>query len=133
MENKINIRTSWLKGMYIYTGLGAGTSGLCIIILPETYASLMNLPHQEPISYGIVGSVYLAFGIISILGLKSPLKFVPVLLLQMSYKIIWFLGVLLPLIFKGELPQYALISIAVFATYIIGDMIAIPFKYIFEK
>jgi hypothetical protein len=133
MENRYNVRDSWLKGMYIYTALGAGLFGLGIIIIPETIADLLNLPHQEPISYGIIGSVYLAFGIISILGLKSPLKFVPILLLQMSYKIIWFLGVILPLVFKGQLPQYAIINIVIFASFIIGDIIAIPFKYIFEK
>ena len=76
MENLYNIRNNWLKGMYLYTALGAGIPGLGIIIMPTTFKSFMNLPNQEPISFGIIGSVYLAFGIISILGLKSPLKFV---------------------------------------------------------
>ena len=133
MENQTNIRYGWLKGMYIYTAVGAGLSGLSIIIIPETYASMGKLPIQDPINYGIVGSVYLAFGLISIIGVKSPLKFTPILLLQMTYKIIWFLGVIIPLIFKGQLPQDALISIIIFATYIIGDVIAIPFKYLFKK
>ncbi|UCH15226.1 MAG: hypothetical protein JSV22_04465 [Bacteroidales bacterium] len=133
MKNQIKIRYSWLKGMYIYTAIGAGLSGLGILLKPEASVSMLNLPIQEPINYGIVGSVYLAFGLISIFGLKSPLKFVPVLLLQMTYKIIWFSGVILPLVIKGQLPQYAFISIIIYATFIIGDAIAIPFKYFFEK
>jgi hypothetical protein len=133
MENRYNIRKNWLKVMYIYTALGAGLFGLGIIIIPESFASIWNLPKQEPISFGITGSVFLAFGIVSILGIKSPLKFVPILLLQMTYKTIWFLGVILPLVFKGQLPKYAIIYIAVFASYIIGDMIAIPFKFVFDK
>jgi len=133
MENQIKIRYGWLKGMYIYTILGAGLSGLSMILMPKTYASMFNLPIHEPINFGILGSVYLAFGLISILGLRSPLKFVPVLLAEITYKTIWFIGVILPLILKGQFPQYALINTIIFATFIIGNAIAIPFKHIFSK
>jgi hypothetical protein len=51
----------------------------------------------------------------------------------MAYKIIWFIGVILPTVFTGQLHWYAFIFIMVFATYIIGDMIAIPFKYLLKK
>ena len=133
MENQIKIRYGWLKGMYIYTILGAGLSGLCMILMPKTYSSMLNLPVQEPVNFGILGSVYLAFGVISILGLRSPLKFVPVLLAEITYKTIWFIGVIFPLILKGQFPQYALINSIIFATFIIGNAIAIPFKYVFSK
>jgi len=133
MENQIKIRYGWLKGMYIYTMLGAGLTGLFMILMPQTYSSMVNLPIQEPINFGILGSVYLAFGLISILGLRSPLKFVPILLAEITYKTIWFIGVILPLILKGQFPQYALMNTIIFATFIIGNAIAIPFKYIFSK
>jgi len=61
MENQIIIRYGWLKGMYIYTILGAGFSGLGMILMPKTYSSLFNFPIQEPVNFGILGSVYLAF------------------------------------------------------------------------
>ena len=133
MENQIKIRYGWLKGMYIYTMLGAGLTGLFMILIPKTYASTFNLPVQEPVNFGILGSVYLAFGLISILGLRSPLKFVPVLLAEITYKTIWFIGVIIPLILKGQFPQYALINTIIFATFIIGNAIAIPFKYLLDK
>jgi hypothetical protein len=106
MGNQIKIRYGWLKGMYIYTILGSVLSGLGMILMPKTYVSMLNWPVQEPINFGILGSVYLAFGLISILGLKSPLKFVPILLVEITYKTIWFLGIIFPLIFKGQFPQY---------------------------
>jgi hypothetical protein len=40
MENKLKIRYGWIKGMYVYTALGAGLSGLGIILMPETFASM---------------------------------------------------------------------------------------------
>jgi hypothetical protein len=133
MGNQIKIRYGWLKGMYIYTILGSVLSGLGMILMPKTYVSMLNWPVQEPINFGILGSVYLAFGLISILGLKSPLKFVPILLVEITYKTIWFLGIIFPLILKGQFPQYALINTIIFATFIIGNAIAIPFKYLFNK
>jgi hypothetical protein len=41
MENQIKIRYGWLKGMYIYTILGAGLSGLGMILMPKTYTCLI--------------------------------------------------------------------------------------------
>lgn len=126
-----NVRWGWLKGMYIYTIIGAGGFGLGIIIVPEFIRSVFFLPSQDPIVFGVTGSVYLSFALLSILGLWSPLKFVPILLLQLSYKVVWFIGVILPALLAGTFPTYALLYVVIYATYIIGDLIAIPFSYVF--
>jgi hypothetical protein len=119
--------------MYIYTIVGAGGFGLGIIVIPNIMKSVFGWPSQDPIVFGVTGSVYLAFAILSILGLRSPLRFVPVLLLQLCYKVVWFIGVILPLLVIGEFPMYAVLLVIIFATYIIGDLIAIPFSYVFAK
>jgi len=67
------------------------------------------------------------------LGLRSPLKFVPVLLMELCYKSVWFIGVLIPLFAAVRFPSYAIPMAIIFATFIIGDLIAIPFHYIFAK
>jgi hypothetical protein len=133
MAVETNIRWGWLKVMYIYTIIGAGGLGLGILIAPETIKSIFSWPASEPISLGIVASVYVAFAILSILGLRSPLKFSPILFLQLCYKSIWFIAVILPLLISGHFPGYATINAIIFATYIIGDLVAIPFAYIFTK
>ena len=133
MSQNNNVRWGWLKGMYIYTIVGAGGFGLGIIIIPDVVRSTFGWPGQDPIVFGVFGSVYVAFGLLSILGLRSPLKFTPVLLLQLCYKVVWFIGVLLPILFAGKFQSYALMYVVIFATYIIGDLIAIPFSYVFAK
>ncbi len=133
MSNDIDIRWGWLKFMYWYTIVGAGGFGLGIIIMPKKMCSIFAWPIGDPIVFGIVGSVYLSFGLLSILGLRFPLKFVPVLLLQLSYKVVWFVGVILPMLISGNFPTYAILHVSIFASYIIGDLIAIPFSYIFSK
>jgi len=133
MSENINVRWGWLKGMYIYTIVGAGGFGLGIIVIPSVMRSVFSWPSQDPIVFGVTGSVYLSFGLLSILGLRSPLKFVPVLLLQLSYKAVWFIGVIIPILVTGRFPTYALLHVVIFTTYIIGDLIAIPFSYVFAK
>ena len=133
MHQDIKIRMGWLRGMYIYTIVGAGLFWLGMLVMPKLLKSIFIWPVEEPIVFGIVGSVYVAFGLLSILGLMYPFKFVTILLLQLCYKSIWIIGVFLPLIFNGQFPSYATVFIIIFATYIIGDLIAIPFPYIFEK
>jgi hypothetical protein len=133
MSQNLEVRWGWLKGMYIYTILGAGGFGLGIILVPDAIQSILGAPRQDPVVFGVTGSVYLSFALLSILGLRSPLKFVPVLLLQLTYKTIWFVGVIIPILIAGKLPNYAILLAVIWATYIIGDLIAIPFSYVFGK
>lgn len=133
MSEEIKVRWGWLKGMYIYTIVVAGGFGLGIIFVPNLIQSIFRMPSQDPIVMGILGSVYLASALLSLLGLQSPLKFVPILLLQLGYKVVWFIGIILPILVAGKFPAYAILYVVVFATFIIGDLIAIPFSYVFKK
>ena len=133
MSQDNKVRWGWLKGMYIYTIVGAGGFGLGIITMPDAIRTIFGWPGQDPIVLGVTGSVYLSFALLSIMGLRSPLKFAPVLLLQLSYKLVWFIGVILPIVMTAKFPSYAILYVVIFATYIIGDLIAIPFSYVFAK
>ena len=127
------IRWKWLKFMYLYTVISAGMLGLGVVIAPDFMISMMGWPLQDPVVFGVFGSVYVAFGLTSLFGLRFPLKFVPILLLQLSYKIIWFAGVALPLAVKGQFPVHGYVFAAIFLSFIIGDLIAIPFGYLLGK
>jgi len=133
MSQGNTVRWGWLKGMYIYTIVGAGGFGLGIITMPDVMRSMFGWPAQDPIVFGVFGSVALSFALLSILGLRSPLKFAPILLLSLSYKVVWFIGVILPIVVTAMFPTYAILYVVIFATYIIGDLIAIPFSYVFAK
>ncbi len=122
-----------LRFMYLYTLIGAGGFGIAIIISPDVIQSLFKMPAQDPLTFGITGSVYLAFGILSILGLIFPIKLIPVLMLQLLYKTIWLFGIMLPVFLKGQFELHAVLVALIFLTYIIGDLVSIPFKYLFEK
>jgi uncharacterized membrane protein len=91
------------------------------------------LPAQDPVVFKLYGSVLLASGLAAIPALRSPLKFVPLLLLQLIYKPIWLAIVAVPLFLKGHFPLYVVMFSVIFLTYIIGNLIAIPFSYLFSR
>jgi hypothetical protein len=134
IENvKIKVHPNWLRFMYAYTIVIGGVFGLAFLIMPSTASSLMGFPEEEPIMAGLASSVGVAFAILSIAGLRSPLKFSPVLLLQLTYKAIWFIAVIIPKLAVGQLPSYAIMSSVLYATFVIGDLIAIPFRHLLAK
>jgi hypothetical protein len=133
MENNVSIRWGWLKAMYIYTLFGAGGFGLALLVFPASVQSILRFPPQDSVVLGLYGSVLLAAGLMAIPALRSPLKFVPLLLFQLVYKPIWLAVVAIPLFLQGKFPLYVVVITAVFLTYIMGNLIAIPFSYLFSK
>jgi len=133
MEGQVLIRRGWLKAMYIYTLLGAGGFGLAMLVFPSAVQTTLRFPAQDPAVFKLYGCVLLAAGLIAIPALRYPLKFVPLLLLQLIYKPIWIILVALPFFLKGQFPLYVAAITVIFSIYIIGDLIAIPFPYLFSK
>lgn len=133
MEDYASIRRGWLKAMYIYTVFGAGGFGFALLIFPAPVRSVLRFPAQDSVVLGLYGSVLLASGLMAIPALRSPLKFVPLLLFQLVYKPIWLAVVAIPLFIKGQFPLYVVVISGVFLTYIIGNLMAIPFSYLFSK
>jgi hypothetical protein len=131
MATEIQVRWGWLKFMYVLTVLIAGPFGLGIVFAPDFVRSVCRMPSQDPVVFGITGSVYLAFALLSLLGLRSPLQVSPVLLLQLAYKVIWLFAVVVPLSLRGEFPTWAILYLVIFIVFVIGDIVAIPFRYVF--
>lgn len=122
-----------LKLMYLLIIVLEIPLGLFMLVAPDLFISLLGFPApQDPIIYGVAASIWLAFGIISLLALRNPMKFVSVLLFQFTYKCIWFIGVILPLAITGTIEMYGILMIIVFAIIMIGDVLVIPWKTVFE-
>jgi hypothetical protein len=133
MEDQILVRRGWLKAMYIYTLVGAGGFGLVMLVFPSAVQTALRFPAQDPAIFKLYGSVLLACGLASVPALRFPMKFVPLLFLQLVYKPVWLIVVAIPIFFRGQFPLYLVAISAVFLTYIIGDLIAIPFRHLFSK
>lgn len=121
-----------LKIMYILTIILAGIIGLMMLIVPDIMISLLSLPAQDPYFFGFAGAIWLAFALLSILGLLDPMKYVPILLFQLIHKLIWVLAVFLTNVIVDGAQFYTIFLLIVFITFIVGDILAIPFKEVFK-
>ena len=120
--------TDKLKCMFIYTAITTIPFGLSIILIPGLWFSLTDLSTQNQYIFGIVGSVWLAFGICSILGLRNPMKFIAILLLQLIYKIVWMFLIFIPQLFFSEPSIISFLLLITFLTFIIPDIFIIPWN-----
>ena len=127
------IRWRWLRFMYVYTTIVAGAIGLAEILAPARVQSMFGMPEQDPVVFGFGGSVFLALGLVAILGVRAPLKYCPILLVELAYKLIWLCGVVVPLALRGEFPASSIVQVVIFGTFVVGDLIAIPFRYVFSS
>ena len=74
---------------------------------------------------GVAFSFWAALSALSIVGLRYPLKMVPLLLLQMLYKSIWLIAVYLPLRSAGQSTDLTKIMVG----GVVVDLIVIPWPY----
>lgn len=120
--------TLWLKVLYWYTVLGAGAAGLWVLLAPGSFAAAFGMPPQDPYILGVAGGVWLGSGVVAAVGLRAPLVFAPIFLIQLGYKSLWLVAVFLPHGLRGDLPGYSWMLAAIFASYVVLDLVAIPFR-----
>ncbi|RPI73708.1 MAG: hypothetical protein EHM47_05495 [Ignavibacteriales bacterium] len=83
---------------------------------------------------GVAYSFWGAFTLLAILGLLHPLKMIPLLLVQFSYKIIWLIIVAYPLWAVGQLKGSSVEEMTiVMASGIVIDLIVIPWPYVLKN
>jgi len=75
---------------------------------------------------GAAFSFWAALSLLSAWGLRYPLQMLPLLLLQLLYKVIWLIAVWLPLRSAGKSPELTNVMLA----GAIVDLIIIPWPYV---
>ncbi|MEM8667930.1 MAG: hypothetical protein AAGG48_10465 [Planctomycetota bacterium] len=132
---KINL--FWIKLLYACTAFLGITVGSTMLVAPDFSRKVVgipfSLPTQDPIMYGAVAGIWTTVGILCLFGLRAPLRFLPLFTLQLIYKSLWFLFVFFPMYFSGEFPNYGWASVVGNLIWMILDIKAIPWRYLFSK
>src|SRR5262245_61937207 len=90
------------------------------------------LTHSGPWDplHGVAFSFWAAYATLMILGLRYPLKLLPLLLLQFFYKLVWLFAVAYPLWSSGQLSGSSASGLAtIFLMAVVVDLAAIPWPY----
>ena len=114
------IRRYALRAVYALNFVGLG-----VMVWP----AILN--HQGPWDpfYGVAYSFWAALSLLMSVGIRYPLKMLPMLFIQLVYKSIWLLAVMLPMRSAG-------LSIALTNDMLMGlivDLIVIPWPYVFAN
>lgn len=88
-----------IKLIYIANIIVAGWIGITSLFFPKlSAATIFQNSYQTTDIIRLVGCLWSAIAVLSVLGLWRPLTFSPVLLLQLIYKGTWLLVVAIPAI-----------------------------------
>jgi len=79
---------------------------------------------------GVALSFYAALSALSALGLRYPVKMVPLLFLQLVYKSVWLLAVALPLSSAGTLTSELAGAVRPMVIGAVLDVLVIPWRYV---
>jgi hypothetical protein len=101
-----------------------------VLLGMQVWPGLIN--HGKPWDpmHGIAVSFWAALSALSGLGIRYPLKMLPLLLMQFFYKSVWLLAVGLPLRSAGQLDTVAAELFSVCAIGLGVDLIVIPWPYV---
>ena len=107
-------------GNFVFLGLN---------VWPELIKHFLNNTTAWDPVRGVAFSFWAALSVLSGLGIRYPLKMLPLLLLQLLYKSIWLIAVYLPLRSAGQSTDL----IRVMAIGVVVDLIVIPWPYVLAK
>ena len=121
-----------LKIMYSVNILVTGWVGINSLFFPKfAHRTLFSDGFEYSRAIRLVGALWLAIFVLSVLGLFFPYKMSLVLLFQLIYKLAWLLFAALPgLIRSRPFPKSMAI---VFILYLLALPFIIPWSYIFMQ
>lgn len=126
--NEVSLfRLYLLRAAYLFI-----TVGLAIFKLPGVIQQAVSPDGSWGLMEGVVACMQVAFGLLTLLGLRYPLQMLPVLLWEMIWKVIWLLIVARPLWASGQMDEATLATVYACMVEII-PVIAIPWSYVFAQ
>ena len=126
MSEVSTLRLYLLRAMYLFMALGLAIFELPALLHPEDLSRLD----------GVVLSVLGAFALLAVLGIRYPLRMLPLLLFEFVWKSIWILVFGLPLSLSGGLdPNISFGGTETLIACLVGVVLvplAMPWSYVLK-
>ena len=100
---------------------------------PDHWSATFFPTEQVDPMTGVAISFYAAFAFLCLFGIRFPLKFLPLLLIQLFYKAAWLIGTYLPAKNAGLADENLEGWFWVMAPGIVIDLLVIPWGYVFRE
>lgn len=112
------VRLHAMRGGYLLMGVG-----LALVKWPKLAEA-----HTMPLYEGVTTCLLTAMSVLAFLGLRYPVKLLPVLLFETIWKVLWFAIVALPQALDGGLSS-AFSENAVKCSLVVPVIVVIPWRY----
>jgi hypothetical protein len=99
----------------------------------ETWTQIVTHKGPWDPTSAVAWCVWTAFATLAGLGIIRPLKMLPILLLEIFYKVLWLLIVAYPLWSKGKLQGSPAEDITSSFLWVILPIVAVPWGYVFSN
>jgi hypothetical protein len=125
MKTVSTLRLNLLRLFYLVLILGIGLD-------MGVWSRMIHQVYSMPLDSGMVTCMLFALSVLSILGLRYPLKMLPVLFWEFTWKASWLLSVALPHWLRRQWSQ-DLGSTAFAVGMIVIFVPLVPWSYVFEQ
>ena len=102
---------------------------IAVAVGKGSWTFLLTEPSSVSPMEAVTWSVWAAFSLVAILGLIHLLKMLPVILLEIAYKIIWLAFVAYPLWSAGTLAGSSAEGLSLVFVWVLLPIIAVPWGY----
>ncbi len=107
---------------------------LIVVVLGlPAWSTIINKGANWDPLHGVAFSFWAGLSALALLGVRFPVKMLPLLLLQFSYKLIWLIGVAYPLWSAGKLNPMTDELFKACGLGVLLDLIIIPWPYVFKS
>lgn len=117
------IRLWVMRAMYLIMAVG-----LTLTIWPLIISHDPELPRMTGVAFALLGTI----GLLSFLGLRYPLQMIPLLLFELTWKVIWLVAFALPRWLDGTLDE-GMRSTVFDTSFGILLLVAIPWPYVYAN
>jgi hypothetical protein len=112
-----------MRAMYLFMAIGIGN-----MIWPLIISHASTVPRMTGVAWALIGTI----GLLALLGLRYPLQMLPLLLVELVWKLIWLTAFALPRWLDGTLDEAMRTS--VFETsFGLVLLLVIPWRYLWAN
>jgi hypothetical protein len=115
-------RLHLMRGGYLLMGVGLGVVKWPLLLHADSL----------PVFEGVVACLLTAMSLLAFLGLRYPVKLLPVLLFESAWKLIWLAAVALPKAIAGDVDA-ATQEVLVACSLVVAILAVTPWRYVWRQ
>ena len=115
------VRLYALRLLYLFMFIG-----LAVMIWPLLLFPAPDVAHMRGVAWALLGAI----GLLALLGVRYPVQMLPLLLLELTWKVIWLVGLWLPRWSAGTLTADHRASFVDCTVGVVLCLLVIPWGYV---